>query len=226
MASRENLARALATVAELVPDAEEDDDAAWRAELVKRYQTVRGFLDALARVIPWGCVEAGAPVLAALRVLPGVLVRRPPGKEHVTEDLVSGSWRRLVFENPDLPPPRIDRAAYTFCVLEALRRRDVFAHGADKWGDPRTRLLDDTAWGIARPRVLTALGLPADPDEKLDELASRAGPGVPAGCRRAGREHGGAHRRRPHRAGAAGSGARTARHADRTGRGRGNAAAH
>jgi TnpA family transposase len=176
VASREALARALATVTELVPDAEEDDDAGWRAELVKRYQTVRGFLDALARVIPWGCVEAGAPVLAAVRALPGVLARRPPGKEHVTEDLVTGSWRRLVFENPDLPPPRIDRAAYTFCVLEALwralRRRDVFVHGADKWGDPRTRLLDDTAWGIARPRVLTALGLPADPDEKLDELAA------------------------------------------------------
>jgi TnpA family transposase len=175
VASREELAKALATVAELIPDAEEDDDAAWRAELVKRYQTVRGFLESLSQAIPWGCVEAGAPVLAALRALPGVLARRPPSKEHVAEDIVTGSWRRLVFENPDLPPPQIDRAAYTFCVLEALwralRRRDIFARGADKWGDPRARLLEDTAWGIARPRVLTALGLPADPEEKLDELA-------------------------------------------------------
>ncbi len=36
--------------------------------------------------------------------------------------------------------------AYVFCVLEALhaalRRRDVYAVGADKWGDPRARLIE------------------------------------------------------------------------------------
>ncbi len=113
-------------------------------------------------------------MVAALRALPSVLARRPPGAEHVAEEVVTGSWRRLIYSNPDLPPPQIDRAAYTFCVLEALwralRRLDVYAHGADRWGDPRARLMDDTAWGIARPRVLTALGLPADPRERLDEL--------------------------------------------------------
>ncbi|WP_189255220.1 hypothetical protein [Lentzea flava] len=65
--------------------------------------------------------------------------------------MASGACRRLVFGNPDLPSPQVDGAAYTFCVLEALwrplRRRDVYAKGTDKWGDPRTRLLDDTAWG-------------------------------------------------------------------------------
>jgi uncharacterized protein DUF4158/Tn3 transposase DDE domain-containing protein len=175
VAGREEVAKALATVVEMVPDADEDDDAAWRAQLVSRYPTVRGVLEPLATVIPWGATAAGAPVVAALRALPGVLARRPPGAEHVAEEIVTGSWRRLVYGNPDLPPPQIDRAAYTFCVLEvlwrALRRRDVYAHGADRWGDPRARLLDDTAWGIARPRVLTALGLPADPAERLDELA-------------------------------------------------------
>lgn len=40
-----------------------------------------------------------------------------------------------MYGNPELEPPLIDRAAYTFCVLEALwralRRRDVYAHGVD-----------------------------------------------------------------------------------------------
>jgi TnpA family transposase len=175
VASREALAKALATVVELVPDADEDDDVEWRAQLVARYPTVRGVLEPLATVIPWGATEAGEPVVAALRALPSVLARRPPGAEHVAEEMVTGSWRRLVYGNPDLPAPQIDRSAYTFCVLEALwralRRRDVYAHGAGRWGDPRARLLDDTAWGVARPRVLTALGLPADPAEHLDELA-------------------------------------------------------
>lgn len=42
---------------------------------------------------------------------------------------MAGSWRRLVFDNPKLDPPLIDRPAFVFCVLEvlhsALRRRDV-----------------------------------------------------------------------------------------------------
>jgi hypothetical protein len=160
---------------ELVPGAEEDDDAAWRAELLGRYATVRGFMESLATVIPWGATDAGVDVLAAVRALPGVLARRPHTVEHVADGMASGSWRRLVFGNPDLPPPQVDRAAYTFCLLEALwralRRHDVYARGADRWGDPRARLLDDTAWGIARPQVLTALGLPADPQNRLDELA-------------------------------------------------------
>lgn len=172
--SREKLNAALATVIELVPDVEADDDSVWRAELVNRYPTVRGFLERLARVIPWGATDIGAPIVAGLRALPAVLAQRKATVADVAEELVTGSWRRLVYGNPELEPPLIDRAAYTFCVLEALwralRRRDVYAHGADKWGDPRVRLLDDTAWGIARPQVLQALSLPADPNEKLGEL--------------------------------------------------------
>jgi hypothetical protein len=87
-------------------------------------------------------------VLAALRGLPKVRAARKPGLDHIRgfEDLVAGSWRRLVFANPKPEAPLIDRPAYVFCVREtlhdALRRRDVYAVGADKWGDPRIRLIE------------------------------------------------------------------------------------
>jgi hypothetical protein len=88
---------------------------------------------------------------------------------------VTGSWRRLVFASPKLEPPLIDRPAYVFCVLEALhgalRRRDVYAVGADKWGDPRARLIELRLWVRERATVLTALGLPTDPREHLTRLA-------------------------------------------------------
>ena len=88
---------------------------------------------------------------------------------------MTGSWRRLVFASPKLEPPLIDRPAYVFCVLEALhgalRRRDVYAVGADKWGDPRARLIEPRLWVRERATVLTALGLPADPREHLTRLA-------------------------------------------------------
>ena len=76
---------------------------------------------------------------------------------------------------PQAGAPLIDRPAYTFCVLEALhtglRRRDVYAVGADKWGDPRGRLIEPRLWVAERPTILTALGLPADPRQHLTELA-------------------------------------------------------
>lgn len=91
------------------------------------------------------------------------MAARKPGLEPSKgfEELVTGSWR-LVFGNPQLEPPLIDRAAYVFCILEALhsalRRREVYAVGADKWGNPRARLIEERLWVRERPTVLTALG--------------------------------------------------------------------
>ncbi|GHB68680.1 hypothetical protein GCM10010347_43650 [Streptomyces cirratus] len=55
-------------------------------------------------------------------------------------------------------------------VHTALKRRDVFARGADNWGDPRARLLSGPDWQVNRPRVLTALELSGSADEHLGEL--------------------------------------------------------
>ncbi|MEV1248731.1 Tn3 family transposase [Nonomuraea sp. NPDC049750] len=76
---------------------------------------------------------------------------------------------------PKLEASLIDRPAYVFCVLEALhdalRRRDVYAVGADKWGDLRVRLIEPRLWAAERDTVLRALDQPADPREHLAELA-------------------------------------------------------
>lgn len=173
---REQLAEALATIAAVVPDTDGDDDAEWRAELVARYGTVRGFIRLLVEVIDFGAVEAGAPVMKALNQLPDLIGRKKVGAEEVSTELVTGSWRRLVFANPNVPHGLVDKAAYSFCVLEhlhrSLRRRDVFAKDGDRWGDPRAKLLAGDKWTAAEPKVLTALGLESEPAGHLAELAS------------------------------------------------------
>lgn len=177
--SREQLEAALETVAELLPlpSTEDDGDLEWRTELVDRYATVKPFIEQLAAVIPWGATAAGSPIVPAVKALPRVTAARKPGVEHIKgfQDLVTGSWRRLVFDNPKLDPPLIDRPAYVFCVLEALhsalKRRDVYAVGADKWGNPRAVLIPERLWVRERASVLTALGLDADPRQHLRELA-------------------------------------------------------
>ncbi|WP_164903626.1 Tn3 family transposase [Nonomuraea polychroma] len=177
--SRQDLAAAVESVRGLLPPpgADDDGDAEWRASLVDRYATVRPFVEMLTSVIPWGATEAGTEILSALRALPKVIAARKPGLEHIRgfEGLISGSWRRLVLANPKLVPPAIDRPAYVFCVLEllhdALRRRDVYAVGSDKWADPRVQLIEPRIWVRERDTVLTALGLLADPAEHLAALA-------------------------------------------------------
>ncbi|OKI22866.1 hypothetical protein A6A08_18075 [Nocardiopsis sp. TSRI0078] len=175
---REKLMEAVKTIAEQVPE-DEDEAAEWRARLVKRYRTVQGFIELLVEVIDFDAVEAGRPVLHALTTAAAMARSR---KHYKAEDiaahaeLTTGSWKRPIFANPDLEDGRIDKAAFLMCVIEhlhrALKRRDVFARGADRWGDPRARLLSGPLWEATRERVLTALELDAEPAGHLAALSS------------------------------------------------------
>lgn len=174
---RTELTEALSAVVELAGPPDSDADEAWRAELVKRFATVRPFLPLLCEVIRFDAAPDGQRVLAALRDLPRLWGggRNKVARAEIDEQLLVGSWRRLVLHTPGLEPGCVDWRAYTFCVLEqfhrCLRRRDIFAVNSSKWGDPRAKLLAGSAWNAAKPVVLSSLGLPPDPDEHLDEHA-------------------------------------------------------
>ena len=172
---RGELTVALEQLDQLTPGRDDgDDDAEWRAELVKHYGSVTGFLGLLAR-LELGAIDAWASLLAAIKGLPALVGRKRVLAEELDGALVAGSWRRLVFANPELPAGVADHRAYVCCVLETLhrglRRREIYAHGADRWGDPRARLLDGERWENARPRVLEALDLPVDPGSHLQALS-------------------------------------------------------
>ena len=91
---------------------------------------------------------------------------------------MTGSWRRLVFANPELPAGVADHRAYVFCVLEqlhrGLRRREIYAVGATG-GVTRAHGCSTASGGrSAKPRVLKALDLPAEPDVHLQALSVHA----------------------------------------------------
>ncbi|MFD0684603.1 DUF4158 domain-containing protein [Actinomadura fibrosa] len=155
---REKLSAAVEVVAAFVPETDDDAAAAWRAELVKRDRTVQQFIELLLETIEFRAAEAGRGVLAMVAAAAArAKARRRYDRADVAahEDLVVGSWRPLVFANPDLPAGQVDKAAFTLCALmhlhAALRSRDVFAAGADRWSDPRARLLDGEG-GLRRGR--------------------------------------------------------------------------
>jgi hypothetical protein len=51
-------------------------------------------------------------VVKALRQLPGLIGRKKIGAEEIARDLVTGSWRRLVFADPVRKLGPVDKAAY------------------------------------------------------------------------------------------------------------------
>ena len=167
IASREQIAGALAVVEELVPDDDDGAGAAMRVALGERYRTVRPFLSMLAGSPSLAASAGGTRLLAAVKALPDVAARRVTAKPMVAGEiddaLVPAMWKRAVYASPELPAGAVDRDAYVLCVLEqlhkALRVRDVFAVPSYRWGDPRAQLLTGDAWDAVRPQTLAGLGL-------------------------------------------------------------------
>jgi TnpA family transposase len=177
--SRARLRTAMEAVREFIPPADAGPDGEWRAQVVERFATVRGFIRLVCQVIDFGATADAVRVVNAMRALPklidaGETVRVPKGyldARKVDVGLVpKGWWNHLVFPK-DRPEGCVDRNAYVFCVLElfhaGLKRRDIFAKVSDRFADPRARLLSDDAWEAVKQPVLSALLLPEDPAELL-----------------------------------------------------------
>lgn len=181
IAPRGQIAGALATVEELVPDDDGSAAAAMRVALAERYRTVRPFLGLLAESVSLDAATGGAAVLAAVRALPELATRKvkrkPLRADEIDARLVPAMWQRAVHANPDLPKDAVDRDAYVLCVLEqlhkALRVRDVFAAPSHRWGDPRAQLLAGPGWAALRPEILDGLGLTAPVQQHLGGLVGR-----------------------------------------------------
>ncbi|NKY60933.1 Tn3 family transposase [Nocardia flavorosea] len=175
------LRSAVAVIDELVPAGDAELDGQRAEELAGRFATVRPFLPRLIRGLAFGATPEGAPVLAAMRTLAELITEKPgkPGARwldarRVDHDLIGGAWSRLVYV-AGRPAETVDRAAYTFCVLEQfhrhLKHRNIFVEASSKWRDPRAHLLAGDHWEIAREAGLNALGLPSEPSAMLAEHA-------------------------------------------------------
>lgn len=177
--NREQLAAAVATVQVFTPDLADDAASGQRQELLKRYATVRPFLSMLSAVLPMASTDTGRPVLLAVQGLAGLLGRKRLRRSDIVETVVTGSWQRFVFNAGEAPGGGevVDLRAYALCVLDGLfrvlRRRDVYAPGSARWGDPRANLLAGPAGELARPQVLTALRLTEPVTSHLSDLAAR-----------------------------------------------------
>jgi hypothetical protein len=175
---RSELELATDTVRRLVsqPDAQDGQDAAFREELLRRYQSLRRFMPVLLDTVVVEAAPGGQAVLAAMTSLPALEgCAGRVSAATVSLKVVNGRWRRLVLANPQLGENEVDRRAYAFCVLEALQaalnRRDVFVSRSGRFTDSRAKLLQGPAWTAARPEICAGLSLDPAPQRALEQSA-------------------------------------------------------
>ena len=126
--------------------------------LIASYSQIRRFLPGLIAAIDFDSTESSAPVLAALTSLDQWFTDQPrtatkPATDLPSEVITSGWAPHVITETGD-----IDRAGYTCCVLDGLRRglrrRDIYTPDSIRWGDPRAELIDADIWDQQRSQSL------------------------------------------------------------------------
>jgi hypothetical protein len=164
--SSEELKKAVRQVEELARPPDEN----YYKELLERWRQVRRFLPTLLRTIDFQSLMAGKPILAAWRFLASIEGINKPKMELAPLEVVSKSWVRWVVGKDG----KIDRRAYTFCVLEqlveSLGRRDLFVSESERWNNPAAKLLQGQAWESSRSLVCRALNLQPTPKPELQVL--------------------------------------------------------
>ena len=135
-----------------------------------QYGRVRRFLSVLLETISFEGTAGATPLLQAWNGLRELDHRKILREGEVTMTVIPSTWRPYVVDAAGV----VDRTAYTMCVVErlwrGLLRREVFAPGSKRWGDPRTYLIPEEVWTTERPKVCRMLNLPATADSFIDLL--------------------------------------------------------
>ena len=145
--------------------------------LVAAYPQIRRFVPTLIEALELEAIDSARPVLTAWRALGDWFAGKPRTTSRPADELplgvVTPSWRPHVH---DQQAGTVDRAGYTCCVLDQLRvrlrRRDIYAPGSTRWGDPRAELLPQRSWADRRETLCEELALDPDPATVVDQLSA------------------------------------------------------
>lgn len=170
------------TLRELVREAKADQDAFQarvRTVLRGSYSSYyRRMLPALLAALMFRCNNtAYRPIMEALELLARYAeidgkVRFYAASDRVPLDgVVPKAWRDAVLDERG----RVERIPYELCTLialrDALRRREIYVHGANRWRNPDDDLPGD--FDTTREVHYAALRQPIDPTEFVTDLRTR-----------------------------------------------------
>lgn len=145
--------------------------------LVAAFPQIRRFLPRLIDALELDGIDSARAVLDAYRALGQWLDDKPRTThlptEEIPQEVITPSWQPHV---QDRDTDTVNRAGYACCVLDQLRtrlrRRDIYAPGSTRWGDPRAELLTPHTWTEQRDTLCEDLALEPDPDAVVEQLST------------------------------------------------------
>jgi hypothetical protein len=167
--SRKKLEESIAIINDLARPPEDK----FHDELLEQYGRVSRFIYRLLHDITFEAAPAGKNILAAINYLVNLGSSRKQILDNPPLDIVTKPWRRIVFNKDG----EVTRRGYMLCFLDrlqdGLRRRDVYVEKSDRWGDPRTKLLQGDDWQNNRVQICRLLGHSITPQETINNLTQQ-----------------------------------------------------
>jgi TnpA family transposase len=174
----EHLQAAVTTIGELTRPPEDT----YAQELLNRYLMMRRFLPSFWRTLEFESTPGGRPTLHAVQFLQRIEGRSRASMQAAPCAVISRSWQRYVLPRgtsgeDGQRTPRVDRPAYTVCVVErlheALRRHDIYVDPSEHWGDARAKLLQPEQWEGIRAQICQTLGREMEASRALEQLGQQ-----------------------------------------------------
>lgn len=169
MVSPEKLADSVKIVNDLARPANDN----FQKEMVEQFGRVCRFMPKLLQEIPLEAATAGAHTLEAFNFLKNITNYRKHFINNAPIGIISKSWEKLIYDSDG----RLTKKGYCLCFLDrlqdSLRRRDVYVSGSDRWGDPRSKLLEREKWESGRIQICRSLGRPVNPHHAIGSLISQ-----------------------------------------------------
>ncbi|PSU44554.1 Tn3 family transposase [Photobacterium frigidiphilum] len=163
---KDKLAQSIATINAIARPSSDN----FHDEMVEQYGKVRRFLPRLLKDIVIKAAPAGEITLEAFNYLAELDNSRKQTLDNPPLEIITSPWKRLVYDKEG----KVTKRGYTLCFLDklqdSLRRRDVFIENSDRWGDPRSKLLQGAEWQANRIQVCRSLGHPVQANDAIIAL--------------------------------------------------------
>ena len=166
---KEKLAESITTINAIARPSSDN----FHDEMVEQYGKVKRFLPRLLKDIAVKAAPAGKVTLEVFDYLAELGHSRKQILDNPPLEIITNPWKRLVFNKDG----QVTTRGYTLCFLDklqdSLRRRDIFIEDSDRWGDPRSKLLQNEEWQANRVKVCRSLGHPVKAKEAVVALTNQ-----------------------------------------------------
>src|SRR5680860_1222520 len=160
-------------VAKIVNERARPDNSDYLEEMMAQHGKIKKILPRLFQDIEFEAAPTGEKLLDIFHFLASLQYDKGQYLENPPLEIITPIWKRLITDKEG----RISKKGYTICFLnhflDALKRRDIYVARADRWGDPRMKLIPENQWKMDKDRICASLGYLKNGKEAMADLTEK-----------------------------------------------------